>query len=177
MIVSIPISQIIPPTPIDKIYAGFVESIRTHGIIRPLYVRERDSLYEIIDGRHRYFAAIDAGLHTVPVEVVTMADEQLIEYSLMASVHCVPTKPIEYAKQLKKILEANSQLTIKQFASKLGKSAYWVKQKLDLLKLSKEAQFLLDAGMLTLAQAKYLSNLIPENQNKEITNVLSGVCK
>src|SRR5471030_1933259 len=44
-----------------------VESIRQHGIIQPLVVREVDGRHELIAGERRWRAAQEAGLPQVPV--------------------------------------------------------------------------------------------------------------
>ena len=46
-----------------------VESVKTHGIIQPLVVRQRDGHYELIAGERRWRAAQKAGLKQVPVVV------------------------------------------------------------------------------------------------------------
>ena len=50
--------------------AELVESIKERGVLQPLIVVQReDELYDIIAGHRRKFAALEAGLDTVPCEV------------------------------------------------------------------------------------------------------------
>jgi len=53
---------------------ALTRSIRAHGILHPLLIREKDGLYEIIAGRRRYAAALAAGLSEVPC-IVKHADD------------------------------------------------------------------------------------------------------
>jgi ParB-like chromosome segregation protein Spo0J len=51
----------------EFIYQRELESIRTHGFIDPLLVREIPEGFEIIDGEHRWKASRDLGLAEIPV--------------------------------------------------------------------------------------------------------------
>jgi hypothetical protein len=51
-------------------------SIRVHGILHPLFIRERDGGYEIISGKRRYAAAVAAGLSEVPCIVKHVDDAE-----------------------------------------------------------------------------------------------------
>jgi ParB/RepB/Spo0J family partition protein len=61
------VRQLQPPvaTPGVELDA-LTRSIRAHGILHPLLVREKDGGYEIIAGRRRYAAAVAAGLAELP---------------------------------------------------------------------------------------------------------------
>ncbi len=71
-------------------------------MLLPITVREvRDpdtgqKYYSLIDGLHRYNAAQDAGLEEIPCHVLTMDELQVLEAQLMANVHKVETRPVEY---------------------------------------------------------------------------------
>ena len=51
-------------------YQKAVESLNEYGFIAPVIVRRVGSLYEIIDGAHRWRAAKDLGVTEIPVVVV-----------------------------------------------------------------------------------------------------------
>ena len=52
-------------------------SIKTHGFVDPVTVRERgDGVLEIVDGEHRWRAAIDLGLSEIPVVNLGKIDDQ-----------------------------------------------------------------------------------------------------
>ena len=53
---------------------ALTRSIRAHGILHPLFIREKDSGYEIISGKRRYAAALAAGLSEVPCIVKHVDD-------------------------------------------------------------------------------------------------------
>src|SRR5437867_4346101 len=60
-----------------------IESIRAHGIIQPLVVREIGDRLELIAGERRWRAAQEAGLREVPIITRTATDLEVIELSLI----------------------------------------------------------------------------------------------
>ena len=51
-----------------------VASIKLHGIIQPLVLRQIGDKYEIIAGERRYKAAVKAGLTEVPAIITVLND-------------------------------------------------------------------------------------------------------
>jgi len=151
-------------------YLGLVESIRSKGFIGAISVRERTdddgtSYYELIDGLHRFNAAKDAGRDTINVDVVDLNEDQVLEAQIMANIHKIETKPIEYTRQLKRILTRNPLMTESELAAKLGKSTAWIAGRLSLNKLaSDQAKELVDEGKIGLSNAYALAKLPAEEQ-------------
>jgi len=151
-------------------YLGLCESIRSKGFIGAISVRERtdddgSSYYELIDGLHRFNASKDVGLSTINVDVVDLNEDQVLEAQIMANIHKVETKPIEYTRQLKRILTRNPLMTEAELAAKLGKSSAWIAGRLSLNKLgSEQAKTLVDEGKIGLSNAYALAKLPPEEQ-------------
>jgi ParB family chromosome partitioning protein len=151
-------------------YLGLVESIRSKGFIGAISVRERQdedgtSYYELIDGLHRFNASKDAGREDINVDVVDLDEDQVLEAQIMANIHKVETKPIEYTRQLKRILTRNPLMTESELAAKLGKSTSWIGGRLSLNKLaSDQARKLVDEGKIGLSNAYALAKLPAEEQ-------------
>lgn len=55
-----------------------VESVRTYGILSPLLARPKGEGYELVSGHRRRLAAQKLGLHTVPVLVREMTDDEAV---------------------------------------------------------------------------------------------------
>jgi ParB/RepB/Spo0J family partition protein len=148
-------------------YVGLRDSIASIGLLCPLSVRSRTEdvggsvveYYEIVDGLHRYTAAADAGLTEVPVLVVSLDKAEVLEAQLMANIHKIETKAVEYTKQLQRIFALNPTLTISDMATRVAKSPSWVQQRLNLLKLEPSIQKLVDDDKITVANAVALSKL------------------
>lgn len=153
-------------------YVGLVDSISKVGILSSLSVRKRTETvgdtvveyYELVDGLHRYTAAVAAGLSEVPVSIVDLDKVEVLEAQLMANIHKIETTAVEYTKQLQRIFALNPTMTISDMATRVAKSPSWVQQRLNLLKLEKSIQDLVDGGKITVANAVALSKLPPEEQ-------------
>ncbi|MCK9460589.1 MAG: ParB/RepB/Spo0J family partition protein [Proteobacteria bacterium] len=152
-------------------YLGLVESIRSKGFFGAITVREKvDSesgtkFYELIDGLHRFNAAKDAGLTEINCNILDMDDANVLEAQLMANVHKVETRAIDYTKQLLRMLSMNAMMTEAELAGKLGKSFEWLSQRLSLTKIKDaEIQKMINDGKIKLTNAYVLAKLPPEEQ-------------
>ena len=75
-----------------------IESIRQHGIIQPLIVRQVGTRFELIAGERRWRAAQEIGLATVPAIVRTANDLEVLELSLIENLQRADLNPIEEAQ-------------------------------------------------------------------------------
>lgn len=154
-------------------YQQLVDSVRKRGIITPISVREiqdpatKEILYGLVDGLHRFNAAMDAGLADIPAQVGSLEEGDLIEAQILANVHKIETKPVQYTKAILKILGANPLLTMIELAGRLSRSPAWLGERLQLVKLSKPIQEMVDAGTLGLTNAYALAKL-PEDKQSEL---------
>lgn len=162
-------------------YLGLVESIRAKGFLGAITVREKvdaetgDSFFELVDGLHRYNAAKDAGLSEINVDIVDLTDDETLEAQLMANIHKIETRPVEYSQQLRRILTRNPMMTEAQLASSLGKSSQWIKERLGLNKIENaEIQSLVDEGKIGLANAYALAKLPVEEQSAWVDRAMTN---
>src|SRR6266436_1670054 len=75
-----------------------IESIRQHGIIQPLIVRQVGARFELIAGERRWRAAQEAGLTQAPVIIRSASDMQVLELSLIENLQRADLNPIEEAQ-------------------------------------------------------------------------------
>jgi len=150
-------------------YLGLVDSIRNKGFLGAITVRSKkddetgDEFYELVDGLHRFSAAKDAGIEQINVDVVTLDDDAVMEAQIMANIHKIETKPVEYSKQLLRILSRNPLMTEAELATKLGKSTQWIKERLGLTKITNaDIAALVNEGKIKLANAYAMAKLPPE---------------
>lgn len=165
-------------------YLGLVESIRNDGFngaitVRPAFnaddgqpLKTEDGerpVYELIDGLHRWNAAKDAGLPTIPCQVKEGLDKEGVMVSqVMMNLHKIDTKPIQFTHQLQRLISFNPTLTIVELSQKIGKSPAFIHGRLALLKLDDSIQKLVDEGKITLSNALPLCKLPKEEQVKFI---------
>lgn len=162
----------------DADYLSFRDSVRTVGVLNPIVVREIPSsegekLYGIIEGLHRYTASLDSGLPDIPAHVMNMSDADVMEAQLIGNVHKIETKPVEYSKQLQRILAANPLLTLTQLAAKLNKSSQWLSERLGILKLDPKIASLVDEGRINLVNAYALAKLPVEEQGNFVDRAIT----
>ena len=176
----IPLSQIVPPKvalrTVDKKseeWAGFVASIKQDGIINPIAVKPvkyknesgvEEDKYQVVDGLHRFMGAIDAGLEVIPAQVLDADEAKTLELQIEGNVHKFETRPVQYSKQLLKILAAHPERTVKEQAERLKKSEGWLKDKLRLQRLLPEIQTLVDAGKMPMSSAYILAKMDEDEQ-------------
>lgn len=147
------------------------DSIREHGILQPLLVREKDGgagQYEIIAGERRWRAAQRAQLHEVPVIVLDLSDVQAYEVALIENLQREDLDPIDEAIGYDKMLSVH-KYSQEQLAKSLGKSRPHITNMLRLLTLPKSVQDMLREGKLTMGHARALITAAnPEDLAHEI---------
>lgn len=148
-------------------YLGLVDSIRQKGLLGAITGRKKTDeagveFVEITDGLHRFSAAKDAGLESISVDILDLNDAETLEAQILMNVHKVETKPVQYSNQLRRILAMNPMMTEAELASKLGKSAQWIKERLGLVKLPEKVAELVDEGKINLTNAYALAKLPAE---------------
>lgn len=143
------------------------ESIREHGIIQPLIVRQvapdkgtgREApRYQIIAGERRWRAARDAGLEQVPVVIKEATPEGMLELALVENIQRADLNPLEEANAYKELSERFG-LTQEQVAQRVGRSRSYVANMQRLLNLPEEIIEALYDGRITAGHAIVLLQL------------------
>ncbi|MBQ2764656.1 MAG: ParB/RepB/Spo0J family partition protein, partial [Firmicutes bacterium] len=70
----------------DKKLNELADSIREHGVLQPLLVRETDKGYELVAGERRLRAAKKAGLEKVPVIILVAEHDKAAEMGLIENI-------------------------------------------------------------------------------------------
>lgn len=146
-------------------FLGLVSSIERDGILNAISVTDLgDGTYGLVDGLHRYTAAKAAGLKTLPVVIKDLDAVRLMEAQIIANIHKVDTKPVDYTKQLYRLMNADPLMTIGDLASRLSRPVSWLNQRLSLSNLTKPIQELVNEGQINLSNAYALAKLPQEEQ-------------
>ena len=135
-----------------------VDSIRQHGIIQPLIVRQVDGRYELITGERRWRAAQEVGLTQVPVIVRTASDLEVLELSLIENLQRTDLNPIEEAQGYAR-LAGEFGMRQEDIALKVGRSRAAVANSMRLLDLHPQVQNWLIQNLLSVGHAKVLLGL------------------
>ncbi len=133
------------------------DSIKQHGILSPLWVHEvkngKDSYYEIIAGERRWRAAKKAGLKEVPVIIMDLTEQEIVEISLIENIQREDLNPIEEALAYKKLLD-EFHLKQDEVAERVSKSRTAVTNSMRLLKLDERVQQMVIDEMISTGHAR-----------------------
>ncbi|HEX4697108.1 MAG TPA: ParB/RepB/Spo0J family partition protein [Candidatus Udaeobacter sp.] len=149
-----------------------IDSIRQHGIIQPLIVRQAGARFELIAGERRWRAAQELGFATVPAIVRTASDLQVLELSLIENLQRADLNPIEEAQGYARLANEFG-MRQEDIAVKVGRSRAAVANALRLLDLHPQVQVWLAQNLLSVGHAKVLLALKrPEEQLLSAETVL-----
>ncbi|WP_332634384.1 nucleoid occlusion protein [Halalkalibacter flavus] len=119
--------------------AELAQTIRTHGVIQPIVVRERDGKFEIIAGERRWRAVTKLGWEKIPALVKEFNDSQTASVALIENLQREGLTAIEEAIAYAKLIDLHG-LTQESLAQRLGKGQSTVANKLRLLNLPEAVQ-------------------------------------
>lgn len=134
------------------------ESIKAHGIIQPIIVREAAQGYEIVAGERRLRAAQELGLKTIPVIIRQFNNLKTLEIALVENLQREDLNPIEQAFGFKRLVE-EFHLTHQELAAITGKSRAFVTNTLRLLNLDEWIRERVASGKISAGHAKVLLSL------------------
>ena len=165
----VPLADIIEPKTLLRLvdknaieYLEMRDSVQRFGFTSSISVRpaKRAGKYEFIDGLHRYCIAKDLSLSDIPCIVKHgVKDDEVVLLQIQANAQTVLTKPVEYARAIKKHLTRQPDLTVAQLATRLKKNPNWIASLLGLLKLPEALQKSVDRGEMPLTSGYHLSRI------------------
>jgi len=144
------------------------DSIKVHGLIQPITVRETGKgRYQIISGERRFRASRIAGLETVPVYIRTADDRNILEMALAENIQREDLDAIEIAISFQRLID-ECALTQELLSERVGKKRATVANYLRLLTLPAEIQVLIRDRKLSMGHARALAGLNDEKQQRKI---------
>jgi ParB family transcriptional regulator, chromosome partitioning protein len=149
----------------DDEITSLSETIKAHGILQPLVVRQVGERFQLIAGERRLRAARQVGLKAVPVTVVDFNDQQVLEAALIENIHRTDLNPIEKAQGFRDYL-TRFQMTHEQLAHRLGMARPTVTNLVSLLDLPPEVQETIRVGQLSTGHAKLLKGI--EDRDRQV---------
>ena len=134
------------------------KSIKQSGVIQPIAVREDKGdpgKYEIVAGERRWLAAQKAGLHKVPVVILTLSDNQTLEIAIVENIQRENLNAVEEAKAYNRLTKEFGYDQDK-IANMMSKSRSHISNTLRLLTLPADVIGLIEEGMISAGQARPL---------------------
>ena len=104
----------------EKKLQELAESIKKHGVVQPILVREADKGYELIAGERRMRASKLAGLKKIPAVIAKVSNTQSLEIAILENVQREDLNPLEVSKGYQR-LKNEFGYTQEQVAKSVGK--------------------------------------------------------
>jgi ParB family transcriptional regulator, chromosome partitioning protein len=108
-------------------------SLKQHGLLQPIIVRNLGTCYEIVTGHRRYKACKALGWRKILCHIIDATDKEAFEISLMSNLQRKQLNPIEEAQAFDKYLTNYKWGSITELADKIGKSRKYIYRRLKLL--------------------------------------------
>ncbi len=157
----------------ENALAELAQSIRTHGIVQPLAAVKRGSGYMLVAGERRWRASRLAGLTEVPVVILGLNDQQMLECALIENLQRADLNAIEEARAFKALMDTFG-LSQEDVADRVGKSRPAIANALRLLRLDTEYQHDIEAGTLTAGHARALLSLEDPGDRKRLRDNIAS---
>ena len=143
------------------------ESIKTFGVLQPIIVAKKDGYYEIIAGERRWRASKLANIKTIPAIIREDEDEENTHISIIENVQRENLNAIEKAQGYKDAIE-KYELSVEDFAKKIGKTKNAITDVLEILNLSEKVLELARRENLSEAGCKMLLEIEDEEKQYEM---------
>lgn len=154
--------------------AELAESIKIHGVVQPIVVRQiADGKYELVVGERRLRACQSLKLSKIPALIKDYTDEQMMEIALIENIQRQDLNPVEEATAYKRLLD-EFKFTQEEVAQKVSKSRPFVANMVRLLHLPPAILDWVARGELTVGHARPLLALKDEaEQLKAAEEIIS----
>jgi ParB family chromosome partitioning protein len=130
-------------------------SIREHGVLQPIIVREADGAFQLIAGERRWQAAQKAGLVRIPCRVVDVIDKTACEFALEENLKRKDLNDLEKAQAFRDYID-QFECSIEELSRQLSMSRSSVSNMLRLLELPDPVKNALHNGKITAGHARAL---------------------
>jgi ParB family chromosome partitioning protein len=152
-------------------------SIKIHGIIQPLTVRELSKdKFQLISGERRLRASKLAGLEEVPVYIRTANDQEALEMALIENIQREELNAIEIGMNYQRLID-ECELNHDSLAERVGKKRSTISNYIRLLKLPPDIQVAVREDKITMGHARALAGVEIDMQlsifNEVINKALS----
>lgn len=143
------------------------ETIKAHGVIQPIVVKQLDAGYEIISGERRYRACKLAGFVKIPAIVKNVSENQSMEMAIIENIQREDLNPIEEAIAYKTLSE-KLNLKITDISARVGKNRSTISNLIRLLQLPDSVQDLIKNGRISEGHARPLLSLADRKKIEQL---------
>jgi ParB family chromosome partitioning protein len=149
-------------------------SIQSSGIIQPLVLRKIGPRFQLIAGERRWRAAQRAGLQRVPAVLREIAEDQVLELTLVENLQREDLNPVEEARAFDRLLNEFHMIQ-EEVATRTGKDRATISNSIRLLRLEKPILDLMEDGRMTAGHARALLGVTdPADRQKLAHRIARG---
>lgn len=147
------------------------ESIKMHGLLQPIVVKEDLDGYILIAGERRLRASKLAKNKTIKAIIVSVSDEQMREQALIENIQRDELNAIDLAQAYQELIDIH-ELTHEQLSQTVHKSRAQITNTLRLLQLSEKGRKALVEGKISAGHAKVILGLEASEQTMLIDSII-----
>ncbi|RTE54267.1 ParB/RepB/Spo0J family partition protein [Arenibacter aquaticus] len=145
----------------EKLLNQLSESIKEHGVLQPITVRQLNGHYVIVMGERRYRASKLAGKKTIPCIERTYKNNDVLEVQIIENLQRQDVEPTEEAEAIAYLSEKYAPTEI---AKRLGRTDNFIRQRLKLAGLIEGFKHFVRNGEMTISLGVGVALFEPEEQ-------------
>ncbi|MDQ2674487.1 MAG: ParB/RepB/Spo0J family partition protein, partial [Chloroflexota bacterium] len=169
----VPVSKILPNPAQPRLsydeesLTELADSIREHGVLQPILVRQAGTKFELIAGERRWRASGMAGRETIPAIVVELDQQTALELSIIENLQREDVSPLEEATMFRKMTDTFGY-SVRQLAQKVGKDKGYVENRLRLSDAPADIRELVSLRKDTISHAYELMKIGDERKRRRL---------
>ena len=151
-------------------------SIKSHGLIQPITLRQVADRYEVVAGHRRFKASKRAGIATISAIVRELADSKADEMRMHENLYREDVNPVDEARYIRKMIDTH-QVEPAALAKMTGKSEAYLRARYDLLSYPDYLLEAVEREHVSLTAAQWLARIENDRVRKEYTRfaTLGGI--
>ncbi len=138
--------------------ASLADSLRQHGMIQPVLVRQVGDRFQLIAGERRLRAAVEAQLHEIPARVMELDDQRVSELAMVENLQREDLNALEKATAFRDYLSRYGG-TQEELSGRLGLDRSTLSNLLRLLELPEAIQSAVRNKTISQGHARALLGL------------------
>lgn len=145
-------------------------NVKANGVLEPIVLRKDGAKLHLVAGARRLQAAKDAGLKTIPANVMELTEQEAERVQAIENLHREDLNPADEAEMFEKLLMANKK--IEDLALELNKSKNYITRSVALLSLPKPVFERIRKGTLSAAHGHAIVRVVQLEDEAKMKKVL-----
>lgn len=141
-------------------------SIKDKGVLQPILIRPNGTAgkFMVVCGERRFRASAAAGVTDIPAVIRDLTDDEALDMQITENLQRKDVHPMEEAIAVKSLFDAGKN--VEEVAARLGKSDFYVRQRVKLCALSAEWQKTFFENRMSIAVALKVALFNPTVQKE-----------